>query len=128
MSINNWKSMKNAAASSEKRGRGRNGDEHRARERERATDWQRHKERVRHPKTATEVQTELERNSKSKIHLTHADTRQHTASQGKLPSLDRRARGEKRGRFTVGGRPSAGDSGQGPAKQPLAGAARSPLA
>lgn len=34
MSINNWKSMKNVAASSEKRGRGRNGDEHRARERE----------------------------------------------------------------------------------------------
>lgn len=80
MSINNWKSMKNVAASSEKRGCGRNRDKHRVRERERVTDWQRNKERVRHPKTVTERETELERNSKSKIHLTHADTRQLTAS------------------------------------------------
>lgn len=76
MSINNWKSMKNVAASSEKRDRGRNEDKHRARERESYRLAETQGERVRHPKTATERQTELERNSKSKIHLTHTDIRQ----------------------------------------------------
>lgn len=103
--------MKNVAASSEKRGRGRNRDKHRARERAFKTD--RETRRVRHPKTATERETELERNSKSKIHLTQADTRQLSqlmASQGKLPSLDRRARGEKGGGLTVGDTHSARDN------------------
>lgn len=52
MSINNWKSMKNVAGSSEKRGCGKNREEHRAREN--VTNWRGNNERVRHPKTVRE--------------------------------------------------------------------------
>ena len=69
--------------------------------------WQRNKECESDTSRQSNRETAFERNSKSKIHITHPDTHQHTASQGKLPSLDRRAEVEKGARLRVRGRNSA---------------------
>lgn len=58
------------------------------------------------------TETTVEQNSKSKIHSTHPDAHQLTASYGRLPSLDRRAELKKGARLPVGGRNSVGAGGE----------------
>lgn len=78
-----------------------------ASDRVRVTVWQTHKERESDTARHSNGEMALERNSKSKIHITHPDTHQHTA-EGRLPSLERRAEVEKGARGRAGGRNSAG--------------------
>lgn len=49
-------------------------------DRVRVTVWQRNKERESDTAIHSNRETALERNSKSKIHITHPDTHQHRAS------------------------------------------------